>query len=132
MTLNALVMTKEALIERLQEQMPAMRARDEKVMAEHRKEEQAALKAFKAALRDMLKWDYETARDNNFQMSWRQRDQFKPSCPMLLAPRVERTLELLAVDRRKRYSLAADGSMSSLYALVTWTENPIDLSGGCK
>lgn len=132
MILETIVMTKEALIERLQEQLPLLRARDERLMAQHRKDEQDNLKAFRAALREMLKWDYAVARHHNFELSYKVRNQFKIDCPVLLAPRAEQALEVLAVDRRKRYTLTARGSLGGLFELVTWTENPIDVSGGCR
>lgn len=131
MTITTLILTKEALIERLHEQLPLLRERDEKVLAEHRKAEQQALKDFRALLREMLKWDYQTARQNSFEMPYNRRRSLSTSCPTMLAPRAERSLELLAVDRRRRYSLSPDGSLASLYELVTWSPNPIDLSGGC-
>ncbi len=132
MTLNTIIMTKEALIERLQAQLPLMEKRDEKVLAEHRKDEQASLKAFRDLLREMLKWDYATARNQGFEVPYARTRAFKASCPTMLAPRAKRSLELIAVDHRQRYSLSPDGSMASLYELVTWSENPIDLSGGCR
>lgn len=126
---DTLRMKKEDLIAHLESLLPAAEADDKKRMAAHKQQEQEYLKLFREVCREAVKWDYETAKANYFKT---QPKRASPSCPTLTAPRIQEALRRIRIDGRQVYTLSAGGRSSRIFDLVTWTPEPIDMSGGCK
>jgi hypothetical protein len=130
-----ILMSKQDVIDRLNEQLPLARTHDAERIKAHRADEVTALKAFRAGLKEAAKWDYKTALANGFRPNmdklFRNSNGYErnsPDCPILVAPAVEKALRNLAFDHRKTYTLNPNGIHRGLYELITWSPNPINES----
>lgn len=93
-------MTREALLEKLNERLAAAKAEDEKNRKLHVAEEKKALQEFRIRLREAIKWDYAAWKgyvDAHYQGL---RPKF-PSCPMLHANGIQRAIKAAGWDTRK-------------------------------
>jgi hypothetical protein len=107
--------SREELLAKLAQAKVKADREDAKAAARHEKEEQAALKRFRDQLREALKWDYKTTKQNYFRVG--SRNDF-PSCPMRHATRIEIAIEQIKLDTRKgRFHLNEN---SDWYKAAMW------------
>lgn len=126
---------KEQLIAALEARRPWARAYDKVRLKEHRAAEKATYKAWQQSLRDALKWSYERAEEEHFNVSLPKYDRYKrPRCPEGVEQNLDRALALVETDGRARYTLSnlpasrrnySTNNLSDqdLYWLLTFDEN---------
>ena len=110
--------TKDQLIEALEARREWARRIDADNLANHQKEEKAALAKFKQGCRDALKWDYQTAKENWFQVERVNR----PRCPNSLEANLDRQLSQVKASCQIRYTINDRGSWSEVHHLLTHDE----------
>ncbi|MGE3835975.1 MAG: hypothetical protein AB7H43_14505 [Acidimicrobiia bacterium] len=118
-------MTREQLIEALEARRPILKATDADRLRQHKADEAAWLKAYRARLREMLKLPYEQAKHRR-DVSWEDNRRYSspPSCPASLEVRLDELLRHLATMRQERMVLSADGAWRSCFELLTFDPNP--------
>ena len=130
----SLRMTRDQILARLQEQLLIAEAHDAEQLKAHRQAEADYLKQFRDACRAALKWDYQTAKTNYFRPLENAANR-SPACPRPVAPRIKEAIRVWSIDGRtskNQLTIAERGRNGTLYYLLTWTPDPIDMSGGCK
>jgi hypothetical protein len=120
-----LTFKREELIAKLESLRPAAEKADKAALAKHKLEEQAYLKAFKQALREASKWDYETLKKNDLMCcvvnpdgSWK-RTKPSPSCPRPRLSTLEHHIALVKASPKARYEVTDRGKYSAIYHLLT-------------
>lgn len=109
-----ITMTKEALLERLNENLRRANAEDEKALKKHREDEQNALKRFRAILRDALTWDYKKAKARYFNPETPR----VPTCPVRQAENLERIIKSIKMSTIKGNWSIRTGS--DIYDALHW------------
>jgi hypothetical protein len=112
-----ITMTRDALLEKLTERFNAAKADDACAAKEHKAAEAKALQAFRARLREALKWDYERAKKEYFSAGLSRDD--RPECPVLQQNDIKRQIEMVKLDQRKggTYTISTG---SDLYLSLMW------------
>jgi hypothetical protein len=106
--------SRDELMAKLLEAKAKADKEDEKAADKHKREETAALVAFRAAIREALKWDYETAKRRYMRV---QLDR-TPSCPSRVARPIELAIAQVKMDNRKGpYRLS---HVSDWYKAASW------------
>jgi len=121
--MTQILMTRDQLLTRLAEQRKVAEQFDKQALAEHRAEEKAYLTDFRANCREALKWDYETAKEKDFEVRPARdgrRRWGQPQCPTSQVIRIDRAIAHVTLDSRAKYALNNSGIHSTLHALVTW------------
>lgn len=109
-----ITMTKESLLEHLNDNLRRANAEDEKALEKHRKQEQDALKRFRAILRDALTWDYKKAKANYFNIKRIDR----PGCPTRQSDNLERIIKSIKMSTIKGNWSIRTGS--DIYDALHW------------
>lgn len=112
-----LVMSREHLLAKLNDQLKIGQAIDKKALAAHHQAELELHKLFKAHLRDALKWDLATAKKQYFQVGVDYDTRRRASCPLSVARRFSAAIESIALDDRSTYRMSPG---STLHDLITW------------
>lgn len=103
---------KQDLLGMLEDSLSLAQREDEKSLAKHRKDEQAALERFKCELRALLKLDYAKAKKASSVYF------HGPSCPMVKANRIKAAIQQVKIDSRKGpYRLQQNHEW---YTAATW------------
>lgn len=122
-------MNKTQILERLAEQLPIATEHDAAELKTHKADEAAHLKKFREACRQAAKWDYKTAKANEFNPLHPMGDTWSarrgPRCPDSVAARITRLAHLVNISSQERYVLGPDGANSSLFRMITWTPEPM-------
>ena len=95
--------SKAELLAAIEALRPRAREHDAAAKIKHAKDEKAYLKAWKAAVREALKWDYATAKRHGFKISVTDpgvgEDYFgvrhAPACPTMREHRVDEALSIV-------------------------------------
>jgi hypothetical protein len=109
-----ITMTREALLDRLNDRLALAKKEDDKVIAEHKVAEQKCLGRFRELLKGAAKWDYPTLKRKYFQV----RCEDTPSCPQSEAERIKRVISSVTLDTRKAAFRISPGS--DLSSAVNW------------
>ncbi len=109
-------MTREALIERLEDRIKAAVADDQRELKKHAVDEQKALMAFRKRLQSAMKWDYAAVKKSGFSVGLGY--DHRPSCPKAESDKIKRVLASVKLDTRKgSFSLSPS---SDLHDAVNW------------
>lgn len=120
-------MTREQLIEALEERRPWAEQLDARNLAEHQRAEADFLKQFRAACREAAKWTYEEAKEHGFNVGLNGNSSSAPSCPRSVSAQLDAAIRWAAIrwaraDKRVRVTLRPDNS-GSVHWLLTHDEN---------
>lgn len=112
---------RDSLLEKLRAQRPALEKLDARNKADHFKEEKAYLQAFREALRESLKWDYETAAKNSFQPAGygRYGTKCRPTCPRSWVESLDRQIQMVERSDMQRWNIKWGGEYNAIYQLLT-------------
>lgn len=112
-------LTKEALLERLEEVKPLVVRRDKKVSAEHALAEHAALVDYRAKLWEQLKKSYkEIIAESPKHYSPGEVVLVRPECPIPLMRAWENYHSAVTLSQQKTYKIDAS-SQRQLYSILT-------------
>jgi len=112
-----ITMTREALIARLKDRLKLATAEDAEVAKKHAAEEQAALKAWRAKLREALKYPY--ARAKTVGPYCGESLDFKaPECPLRKAVPIQVVLQMIELSTSKTIAIKDD---SDIGKAINWT-----------
>lgn len=119
-------MKREDLLVRLAEMLPEAEKRDKATVAKHKRDEAEYLKQFRAACREALRWDYETAKARYFKAmvvrptSYGGFDQVQsPHCPKATAETIRRYIREVEMSTTTRFVINEGGKYGRLYNLLT-------------
>ena len=109
-------MTKEELLERLNDRLKAAKAEDARMLKEHQGKEQNVLREFRNNLRLAMKWDYQTFKRYNYEVSLKHGS--RPDCPVSNARDIARVLLQVKLDTRTtKYSIQPG---TDVHNAITW------------
>lgn len=125
--LPSLHMTRLQLLEALEARRTWAERIDRKALTKHQRDEKAYMKAFQAACRTALKWDYDTVKENygqidvtNSHKRSRYRSFDAPECPLSIVAKLEVAIEFVRNDTRKTCVLSRNGEWAGVYWLLTY------------
>lgn len=110
--------TRDELIAALEARRPWAERLDAEHLAEHQKAEKAYLARFRAACREAVKWDYETAKAKYFTVLENSRFG-RPECPTSLVAGLDRHLNMIKASRQKSFAISDSGGWSRVFHLLT-------------
>lgn len=118
-------MSRAQLIEALEGRRSFLAAHDAEVLRQHKAEEVAWLKKYRARLREMLKMPCDTAKHYR-QVEWDDGKRWSqpPSCPMPKVRQLDDMLRHLGTVRQDRITLTQGGSWGSAFTLLTFDPTP--------
>lgn len=111
---------KQQLLEKLKSRRVWAKALDAKLLAQHKKEEEAALKKYRNELRAALKQTYKQLINKG---NWRGIYLNQPPCPRLVCTMLETAVKAIELDGTKRYHITATGHLKDVHYLLTYDEN---------
>lgn len=122
---------KEQLEAALESRRDWARKLDAKNRKKHVVDEKAYLERFRSKLKAALKWDYEQAKANRFEVELGYHEQRqKPKCPEGVEAALDKYIAQVAMDGRERYVLSPHSpkrwdafDTSELYWLLTHDES---------
>lgn len=123
--MSTLRFTRAELLEAIEARRSWAEHLDAQNLAKHLKDEKAYLAKFRAACREALKWDYETAKVRRFNVLYPGRS-LSPDCPRSLVAGVDRYLNTIGATRQKSFSISVGGAWSGLFDLLTRDETVKD------
>jgi hypothetical protein len=120
--------SRENMIDALERMLPMAAKYDADAKKAHEAEERATLAAFRERAKEAAKWDYQTAKEHDFELKYRPDGNTRyswwgPTCPRSQVARIEAALRVVRVSQQKSYNLDARGKHSTLYDLLTWDPN---------
>lgn len=108
-------MKKSDILIRLEKNLAAAKAEDEATKQRHIAEEIEVHDKFRRLIGAALKWDYKTAKKNDFTVRIPYSDV--PRCPLLRAAPIERIIRDIKADIRERMSVSPG---TDLHNSVFW------------
>lgn len=114
---------KQDLIDALQARREEFQRIDQERMTQHTQAEKDYLAEFREACKQALKWDYQTAKANYFNVEMsetkgRNNRYGAPTCPHSLEKRLDNILTHLRQTRQERFTLERRGRWSDIYDLL--------------
>lgn len=99
---------------------------DAQTLKDHRAAEKAALKEWKTRLREAIKADYETAKQ---EYCWTRTLEFKPpTCPMSRTKQIDRLIKQVELSNQKVYTIKPNGANASFFhGLMDRPNQPKDM-----
>lgn len=121
---TSLKITRVQLLERLKESLPSVEKEDARMAKLMQTQRVEHLRAFRVALKEAAKWDYETASKNRwdvFQPAKAEGRGYLPVGDPPLAPKVREAIKMATLDGRAWYTLSSTGPYRDLYRMATWS-----------
>lgn len=111
-------MTKESVLNRLSERLAAAEKEDARLLNQHKKDEEKALKDFKekvmALAKEIQKWDYAKFKEKRYVAI----EGNRPSCPRKNATSIAAMIKRVGLDERKApYQISPK---SDLWNCLNW------------
>lgn len=121
-----LKLSKQDLLSELERRRPDAEKADAKALKKHEAEEKRFITLFRKACAEAAKWDYATAKENNFDIpdligSHRSNRVYKyeaPSCPISQVARIDEAMALVGATNQETFTLTSDGPLFGLYRLL--------------
>jgi hypothetical protein len=108
-----ITMKKADVLKRLNERLADAEAYDAEQLKKHKADEVKALAKFRAQLRHALKWDWETAKKNYFDVRFRE----QPTCPTRSTGPIKGAINMVSFASADRLQIR-DGT--DLHRAVFW------------